>query len=104
MRTTPQHKRDRQAWPVTIRILVPEGGFQSLGRANNTDQWLHDQLGRGEYALTGHRSIIGDVVEFHFRSLDAALRFRERFPTLPLADETTGPLWWSPELPNGRRG
>jgi hypothetical protein len=103
MRTTPQHKRDRQAWPVTLRILVPDGGLQSLGRHNNTDQWLLVELGRGEYALTRHRSIIGDVVEFHFRSLHAALRFRERFPTLSLADETAGPLWFSPEMPNGRR-
>jgi hypothetical protein len=66
MRTTLQHKRDRQAWPVTVRILVPEGGFQSLGRDNHTDHWLHDKLGRGEYALTRHRSIIGDVVSSTF--------------------------------------
>jgi hypothetical protein len=71
--------------------LVADGGLQSLGRCINT-QWQLDQLSRVKYALTRHRSIKGDVVEFHFRSLDAALRFRDRFPTLPLAGETAGPL------------
>jgi hypothetical protein len=59
--------------------------------------------GLSEYATPPHRSVIGDSVEFHFRGIGPAVRFVERFPSLRLADETAGPLWWLPEIPHGRR-
>jgi hypothetical protein len=88
---------------VTVRVLVPDGGFQSLGSDHDVHRWLTQQVGRGEFALGPHRSVIGDVCELHFRSLEVAQRFRDRFPALVLADETTSLVWRSPDYPTGRK-
>ncbi len=64
--------------------------------------WLLREIGRGEFATSPHRSVIGDVFEAHFRDVETAQRFRAAFPMLRLADETESPLWRSPDHPTGR--
>ena len=98
-RSTPQAKIDREAWPVTVRVLVPENGFGK----NDPSGWLRAELGLTEFAKTPAHSFLNDAVAYHFRSVEAARAFCERFPMLQLADGTTSRGYTSPHLPNGRR-
>jgi putative SOS response-associated peptidase YedK len=102
-RSTPQWKIDKEAFPVTIRVLVPERGFSQWGMENDTDDWLRMHVGLGQYATTPHNGIMGDGVAFHFRTLDDGNRFLERFPEIVLADATMSMTYYSPALPFGRR-
>ncbi len=104
MRAPRQAKKDAQAWPVTVRVIVPVGGFHSLGCECDVHRWLDREVGRGEFATSPRRSVIGDVFEAHFRTVEMAQRFRDAFPMLHLADETESPLWRSPDHPAGRNG
>ncbi len=101
-RTTPQAKRDRTAWPVTLRVLIPEGGTSALGRENDPHDWLRENLGLTEFATTPGHSILGDGIEFHFRCVEDARTFHARFPQLVLADSTMSVSYRSPHLPFGR--
>lgn len=92
-----QAQIDREAWPVTVRILVPALG---PGR-NDPSDWLRQHIGLTEFARTSPRSPAGDAVAYHFRSVAAATAFREAFPRLNLADGTTSVTCRSPHLPNG---
>lgn len=101
-RSTPQWKIDKHAWPVTLRVLVPDNGYSSLGVQNDPREWLRKNIGLTECATTPHRSGIGDGTEYHFRCLDDALAFRARFPQLVMADGTMSATYSSPHLPFGR--
>ncbi|WP_334193546.1 SOS response-associated peptidase [Pararhodobacter sp.] len=104
-RSTPQAKIDEAAWPVRIRIAVPDMGF---GR--QLDQiyaWLNEHVGRSEYALHADGGfVIGgerlDRMAIYFRRADHADALLDAFP-LSLADGTMSPTYSSPALPFGRR-
>jgi putative SOS response-associated peptidase YedK len=102
-RSTPQWKIDKGAFPVTIRVLVPDRGFSQWGIANQPDDWLTSAVGPGQYAKTPHSGVMGDGVEFHFRTLEDGNRFLERFPQIVLADATMGVSYRSAAVPFGRR-
>jgi putative SOS response-associated peptidase YedK len=99
-RSTPQHKTDHSAYPVHVRVLVPELGFGPL--YDRIHRWLDTQLGRGEYAQAGAESILGDAVAFLFRSTDHADAFMLAHPELVLADGTMSVTYTSPHNPFGR--
>ena len=100
-RTPPQWKTDRRAWPVTLRVLVPEGGFAALGAPRDLHRWLGKTLGPTEFATTPLRSFLADGLEIHFRDLEDARGFRDAYPDLVLADDTMSPVYCSPYLPSG---
>jgi putative SOS response-associated peptidase YedK len=102
-RSAPQWKIDKVAFPVTIRVLIPENGFSQWGIGNQPDDWLIAAVGPGQYTTTPRNSLLGDGVEFHFRSLDDGSRFLDRFPQIVLADATMGVSYRSPAVPFGRR-
>jgi putative SOS response-associated peptidase YedK len=102
-RSTPQWKIDKDAFPVTIRVLVPDHGFSQWGLGNQPDLWLHAMLGPGQYATTPHSCMFGHGAEFHFRTLDDGQRFLARFPMAVLADATMAPSYQSPVFPSGRK-
>ncbi len=102
-RSTAQARLDRDAWPVTLRVLVPEGGLQVLGPDRDPFDWLRREIGWTGCAFTpGRRGPGWDCIELHFRGLEDATRFREAFPDLALADWTTQEVYSSPHLPFGR--
>jgi putative SOS response-associated peptidase YedK len=102
-RSTPQWKIDKEAFPVTLRILVPDHGFSEWGMENQPDSWLAATLAPGDYATTPHSALMGHGTAFHFRTLDDANRFAARFPQMVLADATMGVSYTSPAMPFGRR-
>lgn len=102
-RSTQQSKTDRHAWPVTLRVLIPEQGFYSLSSVRHPHVWLSRHLGQTEYAITPGASVLGDSIEVHFRDLGDASRFREAYSDLVLADGTMSPTYSSPYMPSGRK-
>jgi putative SOS response-associated peptidase YedK len=102
-RITPQAKIDRTAFPVTVRVLVPETGLSALGKDNSPWDWLHRNIGLTEYAETSRLALLGHATELHFRCLEDAVAFTDRFPMLVLADDTMSEVYSSHLLPFGRQ-
>ncbi len=102
-RSAPQSKVDTGAFPITLRVLVPERGFASFGMDNDPFTWLQSNVGAGEFANWLHYCSLGDAVELHFREPAPMLAFLERFPMLVLADATMSPFYKSPAVPFGRK-
>lgn len=105
-RSTPQREIDERAFPVRLRILVPELGFgRLLGVGPDTiEAWLDQEVGRGDWAhhSAGQRSGGRDSIALYFRHPAPAARFLESFPELELADGTTSTAYSSPTYPFGR--
>lgn len=100
-RSPPQKGRDDSAFPVRVRALVPERGFENLLPAMH--RWLDAEIGRGGYAVHGGgRALLTDTTAWYFRTVEDARAFVVAFPTLKLADGTDLPTYQSPALPFGR--
>jgi putative SOS response-associated peptidase YedK len=100
-RSTPQAKTDAAAFPVQVRVVVPEFGFGRL--YNDIDAWLVRELGRGEFGHVATSSLLHDAVAFLFRCTSDADAFMRAFPSLVLADGTMSIVYSSPHMPFGRR-
>lgn len=99
-RTPPQKQTDDRAFPVRVRLLLPDNG---LGGARlDPWTWLARHVGRGDYALHPATSLIGDAIAVYFRSIEAAQAFTEAFP-LAFADDTMLKTYYSPDVPFGRQ-
>jgi putative SOS response-associated peptidase YedK len=101
-RSTPQRRIDDEAFPVRVKLLVPEGGFER--QFDDLYRWLDQEVGRGEYAFHAASAlgISRDAVAVYFRAPETAHRFVARFPDLLLADGTDSVVYTSPTLPFGR--
>ncbi len=84
--TSPYKRSDDAAFPVRVKIAVPQGGF---GRALHEPLiWLENELGPGNYAHHGTTSVGGDATAFYFRDVEAARAFLSTHHSLILADGT----------------
>ena len=101
-RSTPQKRIDDDAFPVRVKVLVPECGFDR--RMPDLYAWLDREVGRGNYALHAGSTVglARNVAAFYFRAADPAHRFTAVFPDVVLADGTESPVYRSPYLPDGR--
>lgn len=96
-RTTPQAKADDLAFPVRVKIVVPEGGLGSA--ANAMHDWLKRELGPGRYAYHSAGIVAGQQASaLYFRSTADAEDFRAAFPELELADGTASVTYVSPAV------
>ena len=100
-RSTPQQKTDRAAYPVHVRVLVPETGFGVI--LDRMFLWLDAHVGRGEYAHIPSDSLLGDAMAFLFRCTETARAFVVAHPELVLADGTMSVTYSSPQNPFGRK-
>ena len=91
----PQAKTDDQAFPVRVRIVIPDYG---LGRAlDKMYRWLTERVGREGYAVHGgSRGPSGDRIAIYFRHPAPALAFVAAFPMLQIADGTVLPGYTTP--------
>lgn len=66
-RSTPQRRIDDEAFPVRVKLLVPEGGFER--QFDDLYRWLDQEVGRGEYAFHAASAlgISRDAVAIYFR-------------------------------------
>ena len=67
-RSTPQKKIDDVAFPVRVRILVPERGFENLLR--DIRNWLDAEVGRGNYADHSAITPLADATAWYFRTVE----------------------------------
>jgi putative SOS response-associated peptidase YedK len=103
-RSAIRFKGEREAWPIVVRLLVPDRGTAAVyGHGNDVWDWLLREIGRTEHAQTPHACSLGDAMAIHFRCIEDAVAFLDRFPELVLADDTMRDTYHSPDLPNGRR-
>jgi hypothetical protein len=101
-RSSPQRRIDDEAFPVRVKLLVPEGGFGR--RLTELHVWLDREAGRGEYAFHA-ASTLGipkGAVAVYFWTPATAHRFVGSFPDLLLADGTDSVVYTSPHLPSGQ--
>jgi len=101
-RSSPQRRIDDEAFPVRVKLLVPEGGFGQ--QLTDLHAWLDREAGRGEYAFHAASTlgIPNGAVAIYFRTPETAHRFVGSFPDLLLADGTDSVVYTSPHLPSGR--
>jgi hypothetical protein len=58
-RSPPQKRIDDHAFPVRVKVLVPERGFENL--LLDMHRWLDAEVGRGSYAEHGVRTVLMDA-------------------------------------------
>jgi hypothetical protein len=98
-RSPPQKRTDDHAFPVRVRILVPERGFENL--LLDMHRWLDASVGRGSYAVHGASDGLTDATASYFRSVEGA-GLRRAIPDARVADGTELSTGQSPHLPFGR--
>jgi len=102
-RSTPQKTIDERAFPVRVKVLVPE-----LGLGNRSEEiyfWLERHIPRDNFAHhAGGRNGKGDVTHYYFRDTATADQFAQFLDDmgLELADGTTCITYTSLTLPFGR--
>lgn len=90
-RSTPQKRIDDEAFPVRVKLLVPEGGFER--QFDDLYRWLNREAGRGDYALHSASSLgITRDAAVYFRTPETAHRFVRTSPTCCWP---TAPTLWS---------
>ena len=99
-RSPPQKRIDDHAFPVRVKVLVPERGFENL--LLDMYRWLDAEVGRGNYARTASAPAWRMRTAWYFRTVEEAQAFVAAFPMLVLADGTELPTYRSPYLPFGR--
>ena len=101
-RSTSQSKIDEAAFPVRLKLLVPETGFRT--RIDDMRAWLVRELPRGAWAWWSGSGYPGrDSIALYFCTATDCARFVQAFPDLDLADATTLPVYSSPAFPHGRK-
>lgn len=95
-RSTPQAKLDEAAFPVRLRIHVPETGFGGL--ITDLQGWLEKNAPEGFAWHPGGRLGMRDCNYIYFRHPSFAVAFLAAFPRLEIADGTTRPGYSSPSL------
>jgi hypothetical protein len=78
-RSTPQSIIHDAAFPVRVKVLVPEGGF-GVQFSHYIYAWLDSEVGRANYAQHPARMFGARALAYHFRDVELARRFLEAFP------------------------
>jgi hypothetical protein len=86
--------------PVRLKIAVPDYGLGHEG--DRIEIWLRENLGAGNFARASATMIGGSAHAIYFLEPADALRFREAFPHVALADGTRSPAYTSPARRAGR--
>ena len=82
----PQSLLDDVAFPIRVKLRVPEAGFGAL--LIDMLRWLREELGEGNFARHAADTLDGEALAIHFRRIEDALLFLSSFPEVCLADGT----------------
>ena len=96
-RSLPQNLLDDVAFPIRVKVRVPETGFGV--HLIEILRWLREELGEGNFARHETDSLDGEALALHFRRIEDALEFLSSFPEVSLADGTTSRMYRFPQLP-----
>ena len=79
-----QAKRDDLAYPVRVRIRVPENGLGKL--LDGMIDWLRENVPAADYACHSAPGLACSTAAFYFREVGIAHAFVSAFPAAELAD------------------
>ena len=96
-RSFPQNLLDEAAFPIRVKLHVPEGGFGTFLIAML--RWLREELGEGNFARHEADTLEGEALAIYFHRIEDALEFLLNFPEVSLADGTMSRMYRSPRLP-----
>ena len=99
-RTTPQKKIDDLAFPVRVKLAIPDNGLGCRLEAINS--WLKSHMSSGDFACHSHEGLTCGTLAIYFRSVRDAASFSETFTDLTLADGTLSPAYSTPSRRAGR--
>ncbi len=86
-----QAKRDDLAFPVRVKIRVPDGGLGQL--LDGMIDWLRANVPAADYAWHSAPGMACSTAAFYFRHFDTAHAFVRAFPTAELADGLASPAY-----------
>ena len=89
--------RDELAFPVRVKIAVPDCGLGS--DLNAAVDWLAEHVDRGGYACHSMPGFACDTFAVYFRTPVDAQAFVSAFPMFELADGTLSPAYRSAVKP-----
>lgn len=102
-RNPPQSKTDDHAFPIRVKFKHPaEHGIQWYGLRARLLAWIASEL--GPLRCVEHSagwSQRRQATALYFRTLEDALRWKEAFPELELADGVACSTYRSPAVPFG---
>lgn len=82
--TIRQAKRDDLAFPVRVKVRVPDEG---LGKAlDDMHRWLKENAGAFDFACHNQPGFACSTAAFYFRDTGMAVAFTQAFPEAELAD------------------
>lgn len=84
-----QAKRDDLAFPVRVKIRVPDGGLGKL--LDGMIAWLSANVSAADYACHSAPGLACSTAAFYFRNLETAHAFVSTFPAAELADGLASP-------------
>lgn len=94
-----QAKRDELAFPVRVKIRVPDTGLGPMLDA--MIDWLRCNLSSADYACHSAHGLACSTAAFYFRNLEAAQAFLSAFPAAELADGIASPAYGTARLGEG---
>lgn len=86
-----QAKRDDLAFPVRVKIRVPDGGLGKL--LDGMIDWLRANVPAADYACHSAPGLGCSTAAFYFRNVDTAHAFASAFPAAELADGLASPAY-----------
>jgi hypothetical protein len=85
-RTQLKSKRDDMAFPVRVKVRVPQNGLGNLH--GEMTHYLNTNFGPAKAALHSATVLWGQGCAFYFVDLGSAVQFFDEYPGLQLADAT----------------
>lgn len=82
-----QAKRDDLAFPVRVKVRVPNHGLGKL--LDRMVAWLRENMKPKGYACHNEPGVACSTVAFYFQDVGSALAFVQAFPEGGLADGTS---------------
>lgn len=88
-----QAKRDDLAFPVRVKVRVPDTGLGKL--LDRMAEWLNENVGAFDHASHSAPGFACTTAAFYFRDVAAAQAFVSAFPEAELADGLASPAYRS---------
>jgi hypothetical protein len=91
-----QAKRDELAFPVRVKIRVPDTGLGKM--LDRMMDWLRGNVPAVDFACHSAPGLACSTAAFYFRNLETAQAFVSAFPAAELADGIASPAYGTARL------
>jgi|JI8StandDraft_2_1071088.scaffolds.fasta_scaffold98929_3 hypothetical protein len=86
-----QAKRDELAFPVRVKIRVPDTGLGAM--LDRMMAWLRANISAADFACHSAPGLACSTAAFYFRNVETAYAFVSAFPDAGLADGVASPAY-----------